>query len=127
MHIRFCTYVHDANARCDRGIFDPALDLWYDRFDRVYHTIPWQVYELHRELDWFNDHLATPRRFWYRPFRFSERNGVCWFDGRASEHVSRARYMCWLLQDLGVATYELRDEALQNVIWRDAYQAVALH
>ena len=123
MYLRFTTLVRDKDARAPLGIFQAAFEVWYDRADL---NDLWQVAELRRELDWVNDHLDCPDRRWYRPYRRAERSGVCWFRAQATLHVQRARYMAWLLEDLGLPTCEHRAHDLYGVIWQDRHQVVAL-
>lgn len=123
MYIRFISYSRDAAARTMTGIFQTGLDAWYDRPDLVGL---WQLSEIHREFDWFNEHLDIPDRLWYRPYRRGERSGVCWFKSTASEHISRARYLAWLLADIGIATRVLRARRLHNILWQDQHQIVAI-
>ncbi|MBD3679189.1 MAG: hypothetical protein HUJ27_12425 [Rhodobacteraceae bacterium] len=123
MYLRFTTFANDEDSRTSLGIFQAAADIWYDR-PELSHL--WQVAELRRELDWFNEHLERPDRRWYRPYKRAERSGVCWFKPDATTHIHRARYMAWLLADLGVATTVLRAASFDQVIWQDRHQVVAI-
>ena len=123
MYIRFTTLRRDEAARTACGVFQAALDVWYERPDL---SGCWQVREIRRELNWFNTHLNAPERMWYRPDNRAGRSGVCWFKPTATIHVRRARYMAWLLSDLGIATEELKSLRPGQIIWQDRHQLVSI-
>ncbi|KIC18662.1 hypothetical protein [Leisingera sp. ANG-Vp] len=122
MYVRFTTRCVDVDARSSTGVFTAAYDLFYDRSDLAKY---WQMDELRRVLDWFNDHLSTPQRFFYRPGSKSEISGVCWFRDSAKDHVSQARYLAWLVSDLGTPVEELRHKSPGRILWEDEFQVVA--
>ncbi|WP_095589144.1 hypothetical protein [Actibacterium ureilyticum] len=117
MYIRFVTDIRDDLARTEMGIFQSG---WPNR------VTDWRITELQREYDWFNRHLAVPRRFHMRPGRKGHRAGVCWFRPEATEHITRARYIAWLLSDMGVPVTELRNRDPGTRLWQDTHQIVAL-
>ncbi len=121
MYVRFIREEFLAEARCHAGFFDAAYDAWYDRGDT-----DWRHVELRRELDWFNARLDTPDRFRQKIGRGRPRPGVCWFRDSATDHVSRARYVAYLLGELGRPIAELRSPGPGTVIWQDAHQIVAI-
>ncbi|SLN49353.1 hypothetical protein ROA7450_02436 [Roseovarius albus] len=122
MYIRFESLERDDAARCNAGIFCRTYDVWYQRVDWQGY---WHVGELRRVLDWFNERLDQPKQFYYRPNRKAELSGVCWFHDTASDHIEQARYMAWLLDDLGIPINEIRSPNPGRVLWQDRYQAVA--
>ena len=44
---------------------------------------------------------------------------------RPSEAISRARYLCWLLEEAGIPVREIRRDRPGEIIWRDHMQVVA--
>lgn len=86
----------------------------------------WHHAELRRELDWFNDRLEAPDRFFYRACRRAERSGICWFRDSATDHITRARYMAWLLTEIGTPIRIRRDAMPGSILWEDRHQVVAL-
>lgn len=122
MYIRFESRVRDYDARCNQGVFCAAFDVWYDRDDL---QNLWQVQEMRRVLDWFNDHLNAPMRVSYRPGKKAEINGVCWFRATSGVFVSRGRYLAWLLEDLGYPITERHTRHPGRFLWEDAHQVVA--
>ncbi|MDJ1006917.1 MAG: hypothetical protein QNJ13_03755 [Paracoccaceae bacterium] len=124
MYIRFVTQRRDTRARAEVGFFEPAAAL-EARCRRA--GDPWQVREIGRELRWFAANLAVPDRFTVQaPRRRGARNGVCWFRDSAPEHVSRARYVAFLLGEVGIAVEELRSKRPGTILWSDRHQIVAL-
>ena len=120
MFIRFISPHWDDFARTRSGFFGPA----YARRCSA-HTPDWIADELSRELRWFCDRLAVPERL-AKPTGRDWRNGDCWFRDSAAEHISRARYVCWLLGETGMPITELRARRPGTVLWRDDHQVVAL-
>lgn len=121
MFIRFVTPHRDAESRCRAGLFSIAYAA--SRSPRIGD---WQRAELCRELDWFDNHLAAPGVLVTTTGHRQRRNGVCWFRDRAAEHVSRARYIAWLLSEHGALVEELRTERPGTTIWSDEHQIVAV-
>ncbi|MFK7752025.1 MAG: hypothetical protein AB8B51_05705 [Sedimentitalea sp.] len=122
MYIRFESMVRDRWSRAHLGVFCAAYELLYERPDLEGH---WQFDEMHRLLDWFNAHLRHPRNMIYRPGRKGEVSGVCWFHHRARRHVSQARYMAWLVSDLGVPIQVRRTTQPGRILWSSNLQIVA--
>lgn len=122
MYIRFVVPQFCDTARAEFGFFRAAYAL--ARFKEPQYE-PWYQAELARELAWFDDHLDVPDRLNFRASRHRRLWGVCWFDPSAGEHINRARYICWLLGELGLATKQIRLHRPGRIIWRDAHQVVA--
>jgi len=120
MYIRFISPTWAAEARTHAGFFAMTYNARYDR-----RTPLWMREELGRELQWFNAHLGIPARLSKETGR-GRRNGVCWFRDGASQHISHARYICWILRELGRTTTELRTRRPGTLIWSDDNQVVAL-
>ncbi|MCB2128457.1 MAG: hypothetical protein KDE03_05115 [Rhodobacteraceae bacterium] len=121
MFVRFIAPHWDAESRCRAGLFTIAY-----RASRSSCLPEWQRAELRRELDWFGAHLAVPAVLVITTGHRQCRNGVCWFRDRAAEHVSRARYVAWILSGNGAPIDELRSDRPGTLIWSDAHQIVAL-
>lgn len=84
----------------------------------------WRYVEARRIVEWFNDRLDAPDVTEQRLGRRGMRQGVCWFRDTATEHISQARYLAWLLTELGRPVRQLRATRPGAEIWRDRYQAV---
>ncbi len=124
MFIRFVAPDRDIRARTERGLFGPAYET---RRRFTPRDAPWQVHEIHRLLIWFDRHLDAPDRFTVQQGRTKgQRNGVCWFRDSADRHVSQARYLGFLLGEMGVPIREHRAAHPGTVLWEDAQQVVAL-
>lgn len=124
MYIRFVTPSRDARARAEIGLFGPAYDL---RGQYRPSDAPWQVHEIHREICWFDRHLAVPPEFTVQRARHrGQRNGICWFRDRADAPIGHAWYLAWLLEEMGVPVRQIRSDAPGTILWSDADQIVAL-
>ncbi len=121
MYIRFVTPYWSDDCRSHVGFFRAVRDVY-----RRHSPDDWRVGELGRQYDWFNERLAVPDRLARKVGRHGLRPGVCWFRDRAAEHVSRARYACWLIEDMGLPIRELRSDRPGTRIWEDAHQIVAI-
>ena len=121
MFIRFVSPHWDARSRSHAGFFGPAYEA--SRSPRV---SDWQRAELARELDWFADNLDVPHVLCVSTGHRQHRNGVCWFRDSAGDHVSRARYVAWLLGENGLPVEELHADHPGTMIWGDRHQVVAL-
>ena len=122
MYIRFVTGQTDPDAGLQRGIFQCALEIWYG--DGPVES--WIKDEIRRSLDWFNDHLDRPKRLSPRRRRSRSRSGVCWFTPDANRHLAKAHYLAWLVSEGGTPVQRLRSIDPGEIIWRDAYQIVAV-
>ena len=123
MYVRFESSTPCATSRGRLGIFNTALDLWWDH---GLFSDAWQYSELRRLLDWFDRHLDTPGRFAFRARRKDSLQGDCWFRDSARVHITRAHYMKWLLEDLGIP---IRMRVSTNpgcIFWADDHQVVVL-
>lgn len=123
MFIRFESPVRDGYSRANLGIFQTIGRCLSDtpRDQRG-----WQHAELRREVNWFNDQMDVPHRLYYRGGRRAGRSGICWFRDHATEHIERARYMAWLLDDLGTPILMRLSDTPGSILWQDPHQVVAL-
>lgn len=120
MYIRFAQTRRDPVCRVAPGLFHAFHSL--PRFDRE----DWRHHEIRRLNVWFNHNLDRPDRLAARVSRFAPRRGVCWFSDAAGEHVSNARYLAWLLSDVGIPIEELRSPRPGTLIWEDPHQIVVI-
>ncbi len=116
MYIRFAGFTHVPEVGVSPGLF------WIST--EVPREGDWRHDELSRVRGWFNDHLDAPDLLEQRLGRRGLRQGVCWFRDTARQHIAQARYMAWLLTELGAPVRELRAEQPGHEIWRDQYQVV---
>lgn len=121
MYIRFVTPFWSDACRSHLGFFCAIYGA-----RRRLRPDDWRVQELNRQSAWFDQNLDAPGTLTRRVGRHGDRRGVCWFHDHASEHVSRARYACWLIEDMGLPIEELRSRRPGTRIWEDAYQIVAI-
>lgn len=120
MYIRFITPDWVSCARAQRGFFAATYQT-----ARGANTPEWLAQQLWQEIGWFERNLDVPAAFAKNTGR-GRRHGVCWFRDGAAAHVSHARYICWLLSEVGAPTKELRSHRPGTVFWQDDHQVVAL-
>ena len=102
------------------GLFHDAYDIARDPCQP-----DWLRAELERELGWFGRELEVPDRM-CRTFRRRRTVwGICWFRPQAGTHITRARYMAWLMGEAGCPVEEIRTRHPGEVIWQDDHQIVA--
>lgn len=116
--IRFVTPMRDEDSRCSAGIFSI-------NWQAVYRN-DWRGEALLQERSWFNENLDAPERLMLRRRGRGNRSGICWFRPEATECIRRARYMAWILTDLGMPISELQTTNPGVELWSDAHQVVAL-
>ncbi len=121
MYIRFVVPERDVLTGVETGFFEGVFAIKY----REHETADWLRSEVVRELDWFNDNLDTPDRLTRRRGRHGSIRGVCWFRPEAKEAISRAHYVCWLLEEAGIPVRKVRRQHPGEIIWRDHMQIVA--
>ena len=120
MYIRYQGISYDGFSRGRLGLFQSVGELAETR------PHSWHQSEIRRECDWFSDNLRVPRRLFYRPYSKGEISGLCWFRASAVEYVDRARYLAWLLNDIGIFIEERKSRTPGRVLWQDAHQVVAV-
>ncbi|MCP5076197.1 MAG: hypothetical protein GY947_23245 [Rhodobacteraceae bacterium] len=121
MYIRFVVPVFRRDSRAEAGIFYWAY--WVRNTDHFSER--WLRDELAQELRWFDDNLPVPERLVMRFRRRNPIHGICWFCPEASEHINRARYISWLMNEAGAPVREVHAENPGQIIWRDPYQVVS--
>jgi hypothetical protein len=120
MYIRFAQLQRDPVSRVSPGLF------------HALHRLPpfdgsdWRHLQIRDRYDWFNRHLDCPGQLALPVGKHAVRRGVCWFRDDATDHVSEARYLAWLLGDIGIPIRELRAERPGTLIWGDDHQIVAV-
>lgn len=122
-YIRFATSRPASASRgATDGVFRPAYDA-----ARAPEVPEWLRGAIREEIDWFEDHLAIPRRFGVVT-RKSRRAyaGVCWFRDDARECVRRADMLAALVEAAGVPIARLVSDAPGDIVWRDENQIVAI-
>lgn len=120
MYIRFAQTRRDPVCRVAPGLFHAARRL------PAFDADDWRHHEIRRLYGWFNRALAVPDRLDARMGRHRTRRGVCWFADAADLHVSEARYLAWLLSDIGIPIEELRSPRPGVPIYADAHQIVVI-
>ena len=120
MYIRFAQLARDPAIRAAPGVFQAARHL--PRFDRD----DWRHHEIRRLYRWFNRELEVPAALSRRMSRYGERRGICWFRDDAGRYINEARYLAWLLSDVGIPVREMRSPGPGVEIWRDDAQVVVV-
>lgn len=123
MFIRFARIVPDPDCRLAEGMFQLLDDLPTLAED------DWRPAEIGRVRAWFAEHLDKPEALEKRIGRQGVRQlrqGLCWFDEMAGEHIEEARYPAWLLNDLGLPVEEIRSERPGLLLYDDGLQIVAV-
>lgn len=85
----------------------------------------WLCDAIEREFDWFNDRLPVPPIVNRHIGRRGRVHGVCWFRPQATEHITRARHLAWLMTEAGWPVRELRVQHPGEILCRDDWQVVA--
>lgn len=120
MYIRFAQLRSDPVCRVAPGLFHATHQL------PAYDGSDWRHREIRDVVGWFNRNLDVPGALSLRVGRHGVRRGVCWFRDEAADHVSQARYLAWLLGEIGVPVRELRSDRPGTAIWGDSHQIVTI-
>ena len=96
------------------------------RFAQIDPDPECRLAEIGRVRDWFADNLEKPDFLEKRIGRQGVRQGLCWFDETAGEHIEQARYLAWLLTDLGLPVEGIRSERPGLLLYDDGVQVVAV-
>jgi hypothetical protein len=119
--IRFVTQQRDAPGGQRAGLFREAYRLWHGETlsaaDRV---------ELRALLDWFNAHLDRPQRLTASPPEHAGKAPISWIRVSAHNHLAQFRRLAAIVRGVGIAIDELETPRPGYVVYRDAYQVVAL-
>jgi hypothetical protein len=105
----------------------PAFGLFRsDYHPRYDDDLPaWLRAPIEEHYDWFNEHLAIPRRFTVVSRRRRIYAGICWFRSEAREHIARARELATLIAEAGQPTAMLKTRHPGQILYRDEHQIVA--
>jgi hypothetical protein len=82
--------------------------------------------ELRELLDWFNEHLARPRRLTASKAPHARRVALSWMRSSALDHVSRIRRVAQIVQSAGIPVAEIRTDRPGYVLYEDKHQVIAL-
>ena len=121
MYIRFVTPELDQWSGAETGFFQSAIAVKY----RESPADDWIRDEITDQLGWFNEHLDAPEKLDRAAGRHGRIYGICWFRPEAVEAISRARYVAWLLTEVGVHVLGLERRDPGEIIWHDDMQVVA--
>jgi hypothetical protein len=118
--IRFVTQRHPPNGQ-RTGIFHEAYRLWHaDMLPAAERA------ELRALLDWFDAYLERPQRLTASPPMHAGKIPVSWIRSSAVHHIAQFRRLAEIVNDAGIAIDELHTPRPGYVVYRDAYQVVAL-
>jgi hypothetical protein len=119
--IRFVTEWRHEPYGHRTGVFRAAYRLWRGS------TLPEaERSELRVLLDWFNGNLAKPDRLAMSRRAHGPETALSWIRACANQHVVRLRRMAIIVGEAGIAIDELHTTRPGYVVYRDAYQLVAL-
>ncbi|HWE72788.1 MAG TPA: hypothetical protein VG328_06485 [Stellaceae bacterium] len=119
--IRFVTQRRSPPDGQRTGIFREAYRLW--RAD----TLPAEERaELRALLDWFDVYLERPRRLRASPSEHAGKTPLSWIRISAAHHIARFRRLAEIVNEASIPVDELLTERPGYVVYRDAYQVVAL-
>ena len=121
MYLRFVVSKRDKWTGAESGFFGPAYAVKH----RERRAPAWIRDQICAELAWFDEHLDKPKRLERSAGRRGWVYGVCWFRPEATEAISRARYVSWLLTETGIPVREHKRAKPGEIIWKDAMQVVA--
>lgn len=121
-YVRFIAPRRLRTARAYAGLFGPAYAA-----TRAQSVEDWLRAEIRREIDWFEDHLAVPRRFGVVTRRSKRSHAaVCWFRPEAQDQIAHAYALKALLELAGMPIAVTRSAAPGDIVWRDTAQIVAI-
>jgi hypothetical protein len=119
--IRFVTQRRHPPYGYRTGIFQEAYRLW-----RLETLATAERAELRALLNWFNAHLERPQRLAASPRPHARNTAISWIRTSAALHVAQLRRLAALVYDASIPVDELRTDRPGYVVYRDAYQVVAL-
>jgi hypothetical protein len=121
------TYIRFVTQRCHpsfghrTGVFQEAYRLWHDETLPAANRV-----ELRVLLDWFNAHLERPERLAASPKPLASKTAVAWLRESAGQHIAQLRRLADLVNDASIPVDELQTTRPGYIVFRDAYQIVAL-
>ncbi len=120
MYVRFITPWWRLPRGIDCGLFGPAYALARDcEVPAVLREALWT------EIDWFEESLPVPRRFWVKSRGRWLPDGICWFLADAREPIARAFALAALIGECGVPALKVAPRRPGTVLYRDPWQIVA--
>lgn len=119
--IRFVTQRRHPPYGHRTGIFQETYRLW--RSDTLAES---DRVELRAILNWFNAHLPRPQRLAASPRPHASETAISWIRASAVAHVAQLRRLAALVNDASIPVDELLTDRPGYVVYRDAYQVVAL-
>ena len=120
MYVRFITPWWRLPRGADGGLFGPAYACARDA------EVPAMLREaLWAEIDWFEQNLPVPNRFWVKSRRRWRADGLCWFVDDAREMIARAFALASLIGEAGVPARKVATRRPGTILYRDPWQIVA--
>ena len=119
--IRFVTGRRPSPHGHRTGLFQEAYRLWHE------DTLPAvDRADLRALLDWFNDNLEQPQRLAPSPQVHAGTVAILWLRASAHHHLAQLRWLVELVKKARVAVDELQTIRPGYIVYRDAYQVIAL-
>jgi hypothetical protein len=119
--IRFVTQRRHPPYGYRTGILQEAYRLW--RSDTLAAA---DRAELRAMLNWFNAHLERPKRLAASPRPHATKTAISWIRASAAVHLAQLRRLAALVNAASIPVDELLTDRPGYVVYRDAYQVVAL-
>jgi hypothetical protein len=120
VYVRFVTPWRRLPRGHDCGLFGPAYACARNR------EVPAVLREaLRAEIDWFEQYLPVPNRFWIKSRRRWRADGICWFADDAREMIGRAFVLAALIHEAGVPARKVATRRPGTILYRDPWQIVA--
>jgi hypothetical protein len=120
-YIRFVTERRHSPYGHRTGIFQEAYRLWHADTLAVAHRA-----EIRALLDWFNDNLERPERLAASPRAHASKTAISWLRASAHHHLVRLHRLTDLVKEASIAVDELQTTRPGYIVYRDAYQVIAL-
>jgi len=115
MFLRFAVHDRDENSRRGKGVFTALYGL-ADTHMLSDYELTW----FDEQEAWFRTHLKRPKGITSSP------TAILWFKDSATEHISRMRALCALLEhkDIAIAYFETLRPG--RIVYEDDHQVAAI-
>ncbi len=115
MFLRFAVHDRDEDSKREQGVFTALYGLAEQHMLSDYE-LAW----FDEQETWFRKHLKRPKGIKSHPA------AILWFKDAATEHISRMRALCALLdhKDIGIAYFETMKPG--RIVYEDEHQVAAI-
>ena len=115
MFLRFAVHDRDEDSKREKGVFTALYGLADEHLLSDYE-MSWFV----EQETWFTKHLKRPQDLKDQP------TAIAWFKDTATEHISRMRALCALLEhkDMAIAFFQTLKPG--RIVYEDEHQVAAI-